>query len=615
MCAYKSTFFSLLALLTLPVYANREGFAEILSKPVRKMSLAEAISGRYDDEPTRITVTIRDIYRDVIDPEYRFLVLSSSNTLVNAAMSWPYGDDRDLMSLIGAEVSVLGFASPHVPDWRRLTGRLYHIDKPQDIRVLKPAPSNPQDIPPIDPDIRLQPEDLPSLGRRSFTGRVIAVWQGHSLLLADSSDHIVRADLSSEAPPACGESVTVVGLPESDLYYLNLNRATWRPAAEVRHSPSSTTNISPRVILRDNQDRRRMNPSFHGRAIRLSGVALSMPGVGDANGILYLESDGFIVPVDVSASPEAIAGVSVGCSLDITGICVMQIDKWRPNAPFPDIHGFTLVVREPTDVRITAFPPWWTPARMLVVVLTLIAVIVAVLIWNRSLKVLAERCGRELMDSQIGEIRSTLKVEERTRLAVELHDSLSQTLTGVSMELETARELGREDATALWSHLDVADRTLESCRNGLRDCLWDLRSQALELPDLNEAILMTMKPYVRLSHLAVRFNVPRSLLSDDMTYALLRTVRELAVNAIRHGNATEVRIAGSIEQSTLKFSVTDNGCGFDPANAPGVLQAHFGLQGIRERINRLGGSFRIDSRIGCGCRAVLAIPLPEQEES
>ena len=206
----------------------------------------------------------------------------------------------------------------------------------------------------------------------------------------------------------------------------------------------------------------------------------------------------------------------------------------------------------------------------------------------------AARKGRELFQEQIERVEADLRTEERTRLAVELHDTLAQNLTGVSMEIEAG-------------HVDIAARTLKSCRDELRNCLWDLRSQALEEKDMSAAVLRTLQPIVNTERVKVRFNVPRQKFSDNTAHALLRTIRELVVNALRHGNAQTVKVAGSIDGETILCSVTDDGCGFDPDESPGILQGHFGLQGVRERIAQLGGTFTIESAPGKGTKATIRI--------
>ena len=85
-------------------------------------------------------------------------------------------------------------------------------------------------------------------------------------------------------------------------------------------------------------------------------------------------------------------------------------------------------------------------------------------------------------------------------------------------------------------------------------------------------------------------------------------MRELVSNAVRHGGARHIKVAGAFEADTLKFSVTDDGCGFNPESCPGVEQGHFGLQGVRERVESAGGEIAIESSPGHGSRFSISLP-------
>jgi len=148
----------------------------------------------------------------------------------------------------------------------------------------------------------------------------------------------------------------------------------------------------------------------------------------------------------------------------------------------------------------------------------------------------------------------------------------------------------------------------------MRNILWDLRSQVLDEPDIEKAIQQILEPCTDETDIRVRFSVPRDRLTESTARAIFCIVRELVVNAIRHGGATVVYIAGSIEDGQLLCSVRDNGCGFDPASAPGAEEGHFGLQGIRERMEAVDGSIEIESTPGRGTRVVLSMPAPFKEE-
>ena len=88
----------------------------------------------------------------------------------------------------------------------------------------------------------------------------------------------------------------------------------------------------------------------------------------------------------------------------------------------------------------------------------------------------------------------------------------------------------------------------------------------------------------------------------------MRIVRELAANAVRHGHAESIAISGSLRNGWLRMSVSDDGIGFDTNNHPGVREGHFGLEGIRERVNRLGGNIEILSSAGSGTSVTINLP-------
>lgn len=129
---------------------------------------------------------------------------------------------------------------------------------------------------------------------------------------------------------------------------------------------------------------------------------------------------------------------------------------------------------------------------------------------------------------------------------------------------------------------------------------------------MESAVQTALQPHIGDVRLAVRFSVPRLNLTDNTAHAILRIIRELAMNAIRHGKATTLRIAGSIEDRKLLFSVADNGCGFDPESTPGVRDGHFGLTGIRERIRHMNGTIRIKSSAEHGTKVSISINLPKE---
>ena len=154
-------------------------------------------------------------------------------------------------------------------------------------------------------------------------------------------------------------------------------------------------------------------------------------------------------------------------------------------------------------------------------------------------------------------------------------------------------------------YLEMARRKMQSCRDNLRNCLWDLRSRAFEEKELAEAIRKTIAPHIGETDVRIEMDIPCRKLSDNTIHAVLCTIREPTINAIGHGKASHITIRGTLDETGLSFTVSDDGRGFDPAHRPGLSEGHFGLQGVSERVLRLGGTFDIASTPGHGATATL----------
>lgn len=564
------------------------------------------LSGAEDNRPVMLRGTVRDIFRDENDPRFLYMPLISGGEIVYCAFQSPQGDERKY--LVGAEIMVTGVCNPVVYNNRRQIGRTLHIRGIEDVKILKTADADPFNVPELGNLRRESPSRIPLLGRRKLSGRVIAVWGKTHLILQRPDGEMSNIELSGENAPQWGDLIEVAGFPETDLYRVNLVRAVWRPnsrlSSNVPRPPPVP--VSPKEILTDSEGRASIDPLFHGRTIKIKGRVATLPG-GDSER-LNIEADNCIVPVELDPRAEESPGLVPDAIVEATGVCVMETENWRQNSIFPRMKGFFLVVRSPSDMRILSRPSWWTPRRLLALVCLLVLTVIAVLVWNRSLRRLSEERGRKLSEEQMETVRSELKYLERTNLATELHDAISQNLTGISMELRALNAFNDSLPKEAQSHLSMAAHTVSSCRNELRNVLHDLRNNALESATMDEALKIALAPHVGDAELTVRFSAPRSAFTEKSAHAILHIVRELVTNAVRHGGARHIRVAGAFETGTLKFSVTDDGCGFDPAASPGADEGHFGLQGVRERVDGFGGEITIESAPGKGTKATCHMP-------
>lgn len=557
--------------------------------------------------PLTMTGLVVDIAPDDIDPRWSFMLLKDGHGPYFATLP-VNAHNMDTRPFIGARVSIVGTTVGSFGGSRQLMVPALMVRGIDAITVLTPPPEDPFDA------RRIEAVDYKSLGtldgftRRRVDGTVLAVWRGDSILVRSDDGNLFRAEIAdcgsaaTRPLPQFGDRVALIGFPRTDLFRINLVRADFRILSRPAPPDGSPEDVSADKLFSGRYGEHQIQPKYHGRLIRISGEAVNV-----SDHVMTLSCGKYIVTLDASSCDGMDGSIVRCCQISATGICVVNFENFLPQETFPRINGITLVPRSADDVRVVSRPPWWTHERLGMLVGALVALSVAVLVWNRFLSRIVELRERALYRSEFARKESALRIGERTRLAVEIHDSISQTLTGVSFQIDAAEKtIGKDDVSAA-GFLGIAKRTLLSCRKELCRCLWDLRNSTLEDADLVHAIKKTVEPYACPAKLTVMFGITRHGISDTTVHAILSIIRELAVNAVRHGQARHIRVVGEKKGNVIRFSVEDDGKGFDPSNIPGPSQGHFGLQGVRERVNKLQGKMQIEGAPGHGARIVVEI--------
>jgi signal transduction histidine kinase len=202
---------------------------------------------------------------------------------------------------------------------------------------------------------------------------------------------------------------------------------------------------------------------------------------------------------------------------------------------------------------------------------------------------------------------------ERNRLARELHDTLAHTLSGVSVQLEAVRTLWDKRPEEARQLLQQA---LLDTRDGLtntRRALEDLRAEPLEDLGLRLALENLTRAFAERTQIETTFAMAESLSGHSLSAAvqncLYRTLQEALSNIDRHAAASQVSVRltekNQADVRNLALHIEDNGRGFDCCGNP--EEGHFGLRGMRERAEILGGSLHIDSQPGKGTRLTLSL--------
>jgi len=576
-------------------------------KPPMRLTVDELLSGRHDGQFVTVCGEIRDSFPDDIDNRFLYFSLTDGAKSIYVATLTNRCSTTERDNIIGNTVEAKGiWSSGQNNVMRRHIGQFLILTGANSLRTIKARETDLFNAPEISDVKSLMPDEVPSLERRRISGTVLASWHGDQALIRTDDGSIVRIDISSPPIPEAGQRIEAVGFPETDLYAINLNNVRWRPAHGNPTPPQSPVHLPTEYIRIGEGTPQQMQAALHGRMVIVAGIVRGLPQ-SESDFRLILECEGNLLAIDLSSCPDALSGLAIGCAAEVRGVWVMVADNWRPNSVFPKVKGAFVVVNSPDDLRVLARPSWWTAGRSLSVIGLLLLILVGVGVWNRSLKAVAERTKKELREEVMAHVASDLRVGERTSLAVELHDTIAQNLTGVALEINAANKLIDSDLSSAHRHLDTAAKTLSSCRTELKNCLFDLRGNTLGQRDMDAAIRLSVAPVIGDAELTVRFNVPRERITDASAHAIIRIVRELASNAVRHGGAHKIKIAGTIDTGMLMFSVTDDGCGFVVDQAPGIDECHFGLQGIRERVARFQGEMKIESTPGKGTHVTTTI--------
>lgn len=577
-------------------------------------------SGHFDLRIISIRGRVIEVFRDEIDPNALFISLDATGDTVY--LTCKYSADREVFfrKLREATVIATGLVHPGTAISRRSLGRSVNLWTHEAVQIITPPPDDFFAAPTIPISSRDAIQEVYSASRRHATGTVIAVLQDGRILIQDDKGETRNVRIATSPLPVLGRHIEVVGLPETDFYRINLTDADWRPSVEPPRTFPDHLQASKDVLpitfeelLTDGEGNVKYKPDLHGKTIRVCGTIIDQPIAGSTQRNLTLKDNGLTLPIDLTSAVDTLKRIAIGCRVEVTGVCIVETESWHPYARFPHATGVTVAPRTSADIIILAQPPWWTPPRLFALVVVLFLLVVIIAVWNRFLRRIVDRKSHELANERISSFSSRFRVAERTRLAVELHDTLSQNLTGITFQLDASLRARATNPEAAERHLKTAMNTLSSCRIELGRCLWDLRSAALDEPDFSEAIRKVIQPIIHTAKVSIRFLIPRNRLGDATAHAVLRIIRELVANALRHGCATSIRIAGDISTGALMFSVADNGCGFDPYDSPGPREGHFGLAGIRERVKGLQGSVTIFSVPGEGTKIKVKIPTPKSD--
>jgi len=208
--------------------------------------------------------------------------------------------------------------------------------------------------------------------------------------------------------------------------------------------------------------------------------------------------------------------------------------------------------------------------------------------------------------------REAAMLEERARVAREIHDTIAQGLTGIIVQLGAAERALSAESPDAPQHLELAQKMAREALAEARRSIWNLRSPTLEHATLSDALQGVV---ARQTHSQTTFELrgEARTLSATIESALLRVCQEALINVEKHANATRAEVMLEFAPTQVCLSVRDDGIGFDDdvLQLPDSVMSGFGLLGMRERISALGGTLELKNENGA--RVIATIPYGETQ--
>lgn len=224
------------------------------------------------------------------------------------------------------------------------------------------------------------------------------------------------------------------------------------------------------------------------------------------------------------------------------------------------------------------------------------------------LRAVADQAASAVENARLyGAAQHAAALEERQRLARNLHDSVSQALFGIALGARTARTLAERDPAAVIEPLDYVLGLAEAGLAEMRALIFELRPEALATEGLVAALDRQVRAVVARHGVAVDATLPDREPDLDLAVkeALYRVSQEALHNIVKHARADHVTVRLGIDDEHVTLAVGDDGVGFDPTR---TFPGHLGLTSMRERIEGAGGDIEIFSAPGTGTTLTVDVP-------
>jgi len=517
---------------------------------------------------------------------------------------------REPQVLVDAVVRVGGPASSLLNRRGEVVRPRIAVERDAWCRVVRPPP---RPLPkPVPLDTISSPGATATRGHRvrtfgtvvhAVTGRVLHLQNGPAGVMV----YLGTGDVGSDERFVPGDLVEVMGFVDR-----SGRVAAIRGAAALRTGkkpPPEPLIVTPRAILDASGPGLGggVSGDYDGCLVRFGGLLLQAQTTDDG-AVFVLRSDGVIVAVESDrATTDTLPVLETGSFLTVTGVAVVDRTTGADALGGAPGERVRLLLRDATDLVVAERPSWWTAARLAAGSGILGVILAAALAWvallRRQVRVQRRRLAAEMRSRRDAALEFEATLRERNRLAANLHDTLQQTITGIGFQLDACAALGNEGRDVR-PPLAVARRMVAHAAGELQGSVWTMRSLPLDGLRFGAALerLVGRLGEGRATRISMAATPSADDLPEFVAGSILLIVQEAVHNALRHADAATIDITVDDEpaRDRVRVRIVDDGRGFTAGAQAGPGEGHFGIHGIRERAERLGGSATIVSRPGAG---------------
>ena len=417
---------------------------------------------------------------------------------------------------------------------------------------------------------------LPASDSRLVTVRGVVVLTQPGLYVEDSTGGVAVVD--PKGPPLkVGDEVEVTGEPQPGNFSSVLRNAQIRLLWAREPIPPVSVTASQAAT-----------GAFDATFIELEGRLLGIEIPRENTAVLDLQAgqQSFRAVVNRARGDLFVRRLKQNSLLRMRGVCVVDSQYTHNLTPF------VVLLPSTDDVDVLAGPPWWTAGHLVAMVITLLILVLVV----------------QVVHSRVEHWRLRAVLDERERLAHEMHDTIAQSFAGIGFQLQAIRNNLTDQVAPVHKQLEVACDLVRHSHDEARRSIATLRPESIASVGLMPALLSCARRMIEGG--SVSLNVSQSgdarPIPIRISDTFFRVGQEAIANAVRHARPTTISILLSHEKNTVTLVVEDDGIGFIDAGD----KLGFGVRGMRKRAEAISATFQIVSSTDGGTRVQVRAPLP-----